>query len=180
MGNIPLDKTHKSKDIDIAVNYDTLQSLRTKYKLQKNERMHKYEIKQDIFDIDIYLPFYSKLAIPLEDLEQLSTKIEGIRVPKTEVLLLLKQAAEIDRRNTIKGKKDSIDIMTLMLRTSVDIKKYLLLTKKYGLEQYPKELLYAIEKFSEQDIDYLGIDYVQFKKEKTFANDKNSGEVKIE
>jgi hypothetical protein len=142
--------------------------------------MHKYEIKQDIFDIDIYLPFYSKLAIPLEDLEQLSTKIEGIRVPKTEVLLLLKQAAEIDRRNTIKGKKDSIDIMTLMLRTSVDIKKYLLLTKKYGLEQYPKELLYAIEKFSEQDIDYLGIDYVQFKKEKTFANDKNSGEVKIE
>jgi hypothetical protein len=49
-------KMHKSKDIDIIVDYDVLRSLGSLGKVQKNDRLHKYEIKSERFDIGVYLP----------------------------------------------------------------------------------------------------------------------------
>jgi hypothetical protein len=45
-------RMHKSKGIDIIV----------------DEKLRKYEIKVDEIDIDIYVPFYSRLTIPAEEL----------------------------------------------------------------------------------------------------------------
>ena len=157
-------KAHKSKDIDIVIDHDTLRELMMKFDVVKNERMKKYEIKLDKFDIDIYLPFFSRLAIPLEELDLISTNIDGLRVPQAEALLLLKQAAEIDRRNSIKGKKDSIDILTILAHTDIDWKKYSSLAKKYKLENYPKELLAIVNRFEDADIHYLKVGFVQYKK----------------
>ena len=52
-------KALKSKDIDIIVDFADLEKLRFAFPLVKNERMRKYEIKADGFDVDIYAPHWS-------------------------------------------------------------------------------------------------------------------------
>lgn len=155
---------HKSKDIDIVVGYDALAKLRSRYSLEKNERLRKYEIKLDKFDIDIYVPFFSRLAVPAEDLARHSTTLKGIKTVSPEVLLLLKQAAELERRDSIKGKKDAIDILTLLARANIDLKLYCALLKKYAHENYLGELARALNEFDERDIPYLNMDFKSFKK----------------
>src|SRR3989344_1653563 len=108
-------KQHKSKDIDIIVDFRELAKLKEKYSLEKNDRLKKYEVKMQGFDIDIYVPFYSKLALPIEDLLNEKVKITGINTISCESLLILKQGAEIDRRKTVKGQKDAIDLLTILL-----------------------------------------------------------------
>ena len=156
---------HKSKDIDIIIGYDTLIKLQKEYRLEKNDRLKKYEIKFDKFDIDIYLPGYSRLAIPLEDVaKEYSAKISGITTISPEALLILKQGAEIERRNTIKGKKDSIDILTLLIHAPVDLKKYKGIISKYKKENYIEELASVIKNFDDRDLQYLGIEFMKFKR----------------
>lgn len=156
---------HKSKDIDIIVDYETLAALQNKYRLEKNERLHKYEIKLEKFDVDIYVPFFSELTLPLNVImKDYTTKVQNIKTIKPEVLLILKQGAEIARRNSIKGIKDSIDILTLLIYAPVDLKNYIMLLKKYKLEDYKKELVAVIANFSDSDIKYLGMDFRGFKK----------------
>ena len=83
---------HKSKDIDIIVDYETLAKLQQNYRLEKNERLHKYEIKLEKFDIDIYVPFFSELTLPVNDImKDHTTKVQNIKTIKPEALLILKQ-----------------------------------------------------------------------------------------
>ena len=156
--------THKSKDIDIVVDYDTLKLLSGRFNLGKNQRLAKYEIKFDKFDIDIYLPFFSKLAIPPEALAGLTAKVQGITTVQPEALLVLKQAAEIERRGTPKGRKDAIDLITLLIHAEVDLKKYHGLIKKNNHDSFAKELATVIKMFGDSDIAYLGLGFVEFKK----------------
>jgi hypothetical protein len=153
---------HKSKDIDIIVDYNTLSNLQEKYTLNKNDRLKIYEIKFDEFDIDIYLPYYSKLIIPTEDLEHLSVHVQGIRTLSPEVLLVLKQGAELERRSSIKGQKDAIDILTILIHSSVDLKAYKKLLVKYDLNQYVNELIYVIKSFDTRNTDYLDMNFKKF------------------
>jgi len=157
-------RTHKSKDIDIVVDYDALHKIKTTLPLEKNERLRKYEVKMGEFDIDIYLPGYSKLAIPLEKLTENMTNIEGINVPSAESLVLLKQGAEIARRGSIKGKKDLIDILTLLIRSGFSIGNYKKLAREFSLEHYVKELENEINLFNQKDSDYLGMNLNEFAK----------------
>jgi len=154
---------HKSKDIDIIVDYDVLKKLEQKYDLIKNNRLKKYEIKFEKFDIDIYAPYFSDLTIPIEDLMRQTLVIKAIKTLKPEPLLILKQGAEIDRRNSIKGEKDAIDILTLILRTTIEWKEYKKLIKKYKKERFIDELMYVINNFSDKNIYYLGINFKEFK-----------------
>ena len=83
----------KSKDIDIVIDYDELEKLKKKFTVVKNDRLKKYEIKIDGIDIDIYLPFYSELGIPAEEIQKYAGTREGFTVPQIEILLILKQVA---------------------------------------------------------------------------------------
>jgi len=160
-------KQHKSKDIDIMVDFQELTNLKEKYVLEKNDRLKKYEIKMQGFDIDIYVPFYSRLALPIEDLLKEKVRIEGINTIPCEALLILKQGAEIDRRGTIKGQKDTIDLLTLLIYAPIDFKKYFGLLKKHKKEGFAKELMAGIAQFNPADSErYLGIKYAQFGKKK--------------
>lgn len=104
----------KSRDIDIIVDYPVLAELRLAYPVRKNERLKKYEIKADGFDIDIYLPHYSTtLAVPPEIVLQRLENREGFAVPDVDTLLILKLGAWQDRRGTPKGEKDLLDILAL-------------------------------------------------------------------
>ena len=99
-------KQHKNKDIDVIIeSYKDLHYLKNNFELRKNNRLKKYEIKQDEVDIDIYIPHFSKSSMPVEDLAKYTTKIENIKTVIPEVLLLLKQGAELDRADSVKGKK---------------------------------------------------------------------------
>jgi len=125
--------------------------------------LRRYEAKLEQFDIDIYLPHYSALAIPTEDLKEMITSVRGMKTVKPEALLILKQSAEIDRRNTVKGMKDAIDILALLAFSGINLKKYAELLKKYKKEHYLRELLHVLGNFSYKDIKYLDMDFMQFK-----------------
>ncbi len=134
--------THKlkSKDIDIIVNYEELEKLRKKFTLNKNERLKKYEIQIDQTDVDIYLPYYSNLNIPLEEVNKYTRGVEGFMTLKPEILLILKQTAFLERQGSAKGEKDKIDIVGLLNLENFDFKLYQEILKRYDLENYLKEL----------------------------------------
>ncbi|HII16158.1 MAG TPA: hypothetical protein HA362_07675 [Nanoarchaeota archaeon] len=158
-------KAHKSKDIDILLkNFEDMKYLREHYSLKKNDNLKKYEIKIEEIDIDIYVPFYSYLALPVEECIKHTAKIDGIEVVSPEILLILKQGAEIDRRDSVKGAKDRIDVMSLLIYSPVDFRKYSMLLKQNKIEHYFQRLKGIINGF--KDIEYIGLNPREFRLKK--------------
>ena len=159
-------KQQKSKDIDIVVEITELQKLKSE-SLNKNDNLKKYEIKSEDVDIDIYTSYFSKLTIPPEDIKNYTSKIEGFAVISKEALLILKQGAEIERRNSVKGEKDKIDIISLLFFSDIDFKDYKNILKKYSLTCYIDELINLLRNF--RDYNSLNLSPREFKlnKEKT-------------
>jgi len=156
---------HKSKDIDIVIrDFKDLNFLKKNYELIKNDNLKKYEIKIEEIDIDIYAPFFSELTIPADEIKKYTSKIKNFEVVKPEALLILKQGAELDREKSVKGEKDRIDIMTLVLNADVNFKEYFNLLKKYKIEHFYKRLKKIILSFKE--IKYLNMNPREFKLKK--------------
>ena len=155
-------KQHKSKDVDIVLlDFKDMEFLKKEYDLRKNDSLKRYEIKFEEIDVDVYVPYYSKLGVSIEEIKKNSTKIEGISVVNPEILLILKQTAELSRENSVKGRKDRIDIMTLLLFSEMDLKKYKELLKKFRLDNFLMRLKSIINSFDE--IKYLGLNPREFK-----------------
>lgn len=155
-------RMHKSKDIDIALSeIEDLDYLKQNYTLKKNDNLKKYEISLEEIDVDIYVPYYSKLAIPPEELKDYVTAIENISVISPEALLVLKQGAELERGKTIKGGKDRIDIIALLCFAKIDFRRYNEILKKYKLEHYRQRLKEIIKGFDE--LKYLGLNPREYK-----------------
>lgn len=144
-------KTHKSKDIDIIVDFETLSKLKRKYDLRKNVHLKKYEIRKEEIDIDVYVPHYSKLIMPLEKV--MTEKIEGFSVARPEYLLILKQGAELDRKESEKGEKDRIDIVSMLFNCAIDFQSYYNILKKHKLDHLLKRLKELVSQF--KDYNYL-------------------------
>jgi len=151
-------RSQKSKDIDIIIDFNTLAKLKESFDLRKNDKMRKYEIKEGDIDVDVYVKHFSELALPLDKIA--STKIEGFSVAKPEFLLALKQAAELDRKESEKGEKDRIDIMSMLLKCDIDFKKYfsLLGSRK---EEFVHRFLSIVR--TSKDPTYFGMSPRQFK-----------------
>ncbi len=149
-------KTLKSRDVDVVVDFETLQKIRRVYFVKKNYKLRKYEAIVSEISVDIYVPYFSDLPIPPEDLEKYVVHLEGFKVLKPEALVILKQKAEIERRNSVKGEKDRADILNLLINAKVDMKEYIELTRKYSLLEYPSELKRVIQA-SMKEYRYLGI-----------------------
>lgn len=107
-------KQLKSKDIDIVVGLNQLGKLGEDYELVKNERLKKYEIRQEEIQIDVYTPYYSKLGVPAEEILDSAVSLEGFRVPTPETLLSLKLVAYQGRKGSDKGRKDLVDMVSLL------------------------------------------------------------------
>lgn len=157
-------RSHKSKDIDIIIDFSTLEKLKTEYELRKNDSLKKYEIMIEEIDIDIYVPYYSKLTLPIEDIKKEVTTIESFKVVKPEVLLILKQGSHLERNHSEKGAKDTLDIMSLLLNTDLDFSKYRRLLAKHNLENYYNKLTSLIKSFDRFDI--FGLNPRQYKLKK--------------
>ena len=147
----------KSKDIDIIVDFETLSRLKSDYNIKKNESLQKYETKIENISVDIYVPHYSRFPIPIGEITSNTTKIEGIVIAKSEILLILKQAAELERKDSVKGMKDRVDILNLLLNSDFDYARYKALVKKYHLEDFISRLKTIIS-ISDREYIYLGID----------------------
>lgn len=134
----------KSKDIDIVLSFEELGRLRKTLSVSKNARLKKYEAKKEDIDIDIYLPYYSNPGLPAEEIEKFTLLREGFRIPQPEVLLILKQKAYFERKQSVRGRKDEIDIFSLLLLPDFDWQKYQVILKQYKMEGFAdglKELL---------------------------------------
>lgn len=117
-------KSLKSKDIDIIVSFDNLGKLRSDFDLVKNERLKKYEIKMGEFGIDIYVSHWSELGLPADYVLKNSESLEGFLVPRKEVLLALKLFTYTQRKGNIKGKKDAVDVLSLLFYADLDFKDF--------------------------------------------------------
>lgn len=158
-------RLHKSKDIDIVVSgFDGLEYLKKNYDLRKNEHLKKYEIIVDEIDVDIYVPHFSRLALPAEEILAQAVRVENVEVARPEALLILKQGAELDRRDSVKGVKDRIDIMALIIKVDMDWGLYFRLIEKHNLSGYFQRLKEIIAGF--KDIKYLGLNPREFKLKK--------------
>jgi len=139
----------KSKDIDMVVEYEELGRLKEKFPLTKNDRLKRYEIKEEEIDVDIYVPYYSDPGLPAEVIRKYTTEREGFRVPLPEVLLILKQKAFSERRDSIKGEKDRIDIFSLLKESPVDFALYLKILKEHKRLEFSRELVNLVLTTSE-------------------------------
>jgi len=133
-------KALKSKDIDIVVDYNELEKFKTEFSVFKNERLKKYEAKLEEIDIDIYLPYFSDLSFPIEEIKNYLQSVEGFKVPIPEILLILKVKTYLERKGTTKGEKDFLDIFTLISNEKIDWKAYKELIEKYNLKELNQKL----------------------------------------
>ena len=157
-------KKLKSKDIDIIVSYEELERLRAHHQLQKNDRLKKYEIHAEGIDIDIYVPFFSALGMPVEEVQQYTSTVEGFTIPFKEVLLMLKQKAWHDRGHSIKGEKDKIDIIAL-IQSGLDWSRYRALLNKFALTGFLGELDKILNASTQvPELDLNSHQYARFKR----------------
>jgi len=126
-------KTLKSKDLDIILDYDELEKIKKEFNIFKNDRLKKYEAKIEDIDLDIYLPFFSNLGFPVEEIKTYSQSVEGFIVPIPEILLILKIVTFGERKGTTKGRKDLIDIFSLLKEEKINWQKYKEIIEKYNL-----------------------------------------------
>ncbi|MBI2146551.1 hypothetical protein HYU22_04385 [Candidatus Woesearchaeota archaeon] len=158
-------RMHKSKDIDIVIaDFKDLQYLKEEYDLKKNEALKKYEIQFGEIDVDIYVAYYSPLALPIPEIKKHTAKVEGITVVSPEVLLILKQGAEADRELSVKGQKDRIDIMALLFFSGINFGMYRQLLQEHRLEHLLPRLRRIIAECREYN--YLNLNPLEFKRKK--------------
>lgn len=155
-----LTKKMKSKDVDIIVDFPILTRIKEEFGLKKNEKLKKYETIIDEISIDIYVPYYSKLILPIELIQKNTKIVDGIKVPQPEILLILKQQAEIARgEKSLKGQKDRVDILSILMNTKMNWKNYYRIIKEQNIEHYAKQLkkiiIEAKKEFSYFDIENL-------------------------
>lgn len=145
----------KSKDIDIVADYETLSQMKEKFEVTKNTRLKKYEIKEQGFDIDVYLPYFSNPGLPAEEIMKFTAHKEGFQIPIPEVLLILKQVVFQQRKDTPKGNKDKIDIFALLASPGFDWSNYKKILRDYDLLALTKQLEALLKETFE--IEELGL-----------------------
>lgn len=139
----------KSKDIDIIIDYAELQKLKKSNEFYKNARLKKYEIKNEGIDIDIYLPYFSQIGLPVEELMSHTTSVQTFTILQKEALLITKIAAYKARKPSIKGQKDLVDIISLLMLNDFDFTFFNKLLKKYGVSEYNKMIVEILKKTRE-------------------------------
>lgn len=130
----------KSKNIDIIVDLETLGQLKQKFEVYKNERLKKYEIKIEGIDVDIYIPYWSDLGLPIDKIIKNTVSLEGFKLPPKEVLLTLKLFVYSQRKTSLKGKKDLLDIISLLYLDHLNIEIFKNILRENNLSYLKKEL----------------------------------------
>ncbi|MEK7173305.1 MAG: hypothetical protein AAB740_05040 [Patescibacteria group bacterium] len=155
-------KALKSKDIDIMVDFDQLSIIEKYYRLDKNERLSKYQATKGEIDIDIYLPHFSQIGIPVEEIINKTTQIEGFKVININYLLALKIFTLADRGRTPKGRKDFLDLISLVLSNKGDLPEVKKIIEKFSLNDTLKVFQEFLQEITE--VEELNVNNHQFSK----------------
>ena len=139
----------KSKDIDLVLEFSELERLKEEFDVSKNERLKKYEARREEMEIDIYIPFYSSPGLPAEDLKRFVVSLEGFKTVEKEVLAVLKQAALVARKDTVKGRKDLVDLVSLFRLPDFNWEKYRKIVSMYELGDSFAAVLEMLKKTTE-------------------------------
>jgi len=150
----------KSKDIDIIVSLEALDKLKQKFDVYKNERLHKYEIKIEGIDIDIYIPYWSDLGLSINKVIENTVSLEGFRLPSKEILLILKLFVYSKRKASLKGKKDLIDIISLLYFDNINFGLLNNILENNSLSHLKDELREIL--VSTTKVEELGINQKKF------------------
>lgn len=152
----------KSKDIDIIVDYEQLSVLASLYALNKNERLRKYEAIKEEVQIDIYLPHFSNLGVPVEKLIGHERQIEGFKVLDLDYLFSLKIYTLAQRGRSEKGRKDFLDIIALWQTGQIKV----LVVKKILADFNMAPDIDALKKFLTEvnQVEELGLNFHHFSK----------------
>ena len=126
-------KALKSKDIDLIVDFPQLETLAKQYRLSKNDRLRRYEAVAGEIQIDVYLPHYSQLGIPVHVLRQQTRSVEGFTLLDPTYLLALKLHTLAERARTPKGEKDFLDCLSLLNSGVADLKGIVTLLNHHHL-----------------------------------------------
>lgn len=127
-------KRLKSKDIDILIDFDALSILKNQYVMTRNDPLKKYQATRDVVEIDIYLPHYSEICIPVEVLLVKTRNIDGFTVLDPSYLFALKLYTLGERGRTPKGRKDFLDILSLFTSSVFEAAVVRTLITRYHLE----------------------------------------------
>lgn len=152
-------KQLKSKDIDIIVNFDQLSVLEKNYQLFKNERLHKYEAVNGEVQIDVYLPHFSQLGIPAEDLVDRHNIKDGFKVLDVNYLFALKIYTLAQRGHSAKGRKDFLDLLSLVIFGGCAFTKIIGIAERYNL----KEQIFVFKNFLDNYIEVSELDLNAYK-----------------
>ena len=150
----------KSKDIDIIVSLEALDKLKHEFDVYKNERLHKYEIKIEGIDIDIYIPYWSDLGLSINKVIENTVSLEGFRLPSKEILLILKLFVYSKRKASLKGKKDLIDIISLLYFDNINFELLNNIFEDNSLSHLKDELREIL--VSTTKVEELGINQKKF------------------
>lgn len=132
-------KRLKSKDIDIVVDFDALSIMKRQYAMTRNGRLKKYQAVRDVVEIDIYLPHFSRIGIPVEDLMDKTRVTEGFTTIDPDYLCALKLYTLGERGRTPKGRKDFLDILSLFVARVVGGSRVRQLIDTYQLQESLKQ-----------------------------------------
>lgn len=142
-------KQLKSKDIDIMIDYDQLPVLEKKYVLTKNERLKKYQAQKEEIEIDLYLPHFSTIGLPVETLIQQAKNQKGFQVLEEHYLFVLKVFVLSQRANTPKGRKDLLDVVGLAVARDLDWQKIKTIIKEFDLDEALNNFLALLKQETE-------------------------------
>jgi hypothetical protein len=81
--------------------------------------------------IDVYLPHYSQLGLPVDLLRDHTRSVEGFTLLAPAYLLALKLHTLAERARTPKGEKDFLDCLALLQAGVADLKEAAALLKRY-------------------------------------------------
>jgi len=85
------------------------------------------------------LPYFSQLGLKIEEIQNYCQSREGFKVPIPEILLILKIYTYEKRKGTNKGRKDLIDIFSLLKEGEINWTKYKELIEKYNFKNLNEE-----------------------------------------
>ena len=158
-------QTLKSKDIDLILDYPALEKLKEEFPVAKNDRLKKYETKTEETDIDIYLPYYSELGLPADEVIKLTTMLENFKVPEMEVLTILKAKAFQERKDSVKGRKDLLDLVSLLRLEAFNFQKLKDIIRNYQKNDLLSLIRESIKTVMQiEEIDLNSHQMAQFKK----------------
>lgn len=132
----------KSKDIDIILDFGELEKLREIYAdVHKNERLLKYEAVLGEVQVDVYLPHYSNIGIPVEVLIEQKNLVDGFEVLDANYLMVLKIFTYAQRKDSSKGRKDFVDLVSLVNSGVLDFDKVKSIAREYKFDKESKAFL---------------------------------------